>query len=151
MRPRRLARFKNPLLEVLLFSVGGARYGVELGQVVGVIRDLPEMQDGPDADTGNSILFEGRSVPMFPASDVLHDAGTSARQPREVIVFDDGRGLYGMTVDSADQVVEVSPGDELYTFPPQEVSDVSPCRPWGLLTVAERPVILLDMTSVVVH
>jgi hypothetical protein len=42
-------------------------------------------------------------------------------------------------------------GDGLYTFPPQQVCDDSPCRPWGVLDQDGRDVLLIDMRPVVVH
>jgi hypothetical protein len=145
------------MLEILVFSVGGSRYGVALGQIVGLVRDVPDTGDpeaGDDSEawTGlDTVLFEDRDVPVFRADDLLAHTACPSRHPREVLIFSDGCGFYGMAVDSTGSVVQVTPGDDLYTFPPQEVSDVSPCRPWGMLTVAERPVILLDMKALVVH
>jgi hypothetical protein len=141
---------KDAVLEVLLFSVGGVRYGVPLNQVVGLVHDLPD--DGRElGDETQLMLFEGRDVPVFPADDFLHDVGPDSEIPREAIIFDDGCGLYGMAIDGTDSVVGVTPGDDLYVLPPQEVTDMNPCRAWGVLTFAEKPVILLDMSRVSAH
>ncbi len=144
-----VSRIKNPVLEVLLFSVSGVRYGVELGQVVGLVRDLPA--EGARFEEGQLLLFEGREVPVFPAEDFLHDLGPGGCGSREAIIFDDGRGFYGMAVDATESVREITVGDGLYVFPPQEATDIAPCRAWGLLSLAERPVLLLDMSRVAVH
>ena len=64
------ARMKLPRFEVLLFSVGGARYGIDVGSVAGLVRDLP---DGVFETGGESItvMFEGSPVPLFPAAGFL--------------------------------------------------------------------------------
>jgi hypothetical protein len=144
------ARLLDPVLEILLFTVGGVRYGVSLNQVVGLVHDLPGEDAAPDHEA-QFLLFEGKDVPVFPADDFLHDVGPDAATPREAIIFDDGRGLYGMAIDSTDSVVGVTPGDDLYVLPPQEATETTPCRAWGILTVAELPVILLDMSRVTAH
>jgi len=146
-----VARIKHPVLEVMTFKVGQATYGVELGQVVGLVKDLPAEGSPDDWGDTDRVLFRGRDVPVFPAADFLADAVTPGRKTREAILFDDGAGIYGMVVDRTGTVVEVTPGDDLYTFPPQMVTDSAPCRPWGLLTLQDHPVILLDMNSVTVH
>lgn len=143
------ASVRTAALEIMLFTVGGTRYGIDLGQISGVVRELPEEHAFESWADESTILFRGRQVPVFMATDML--APCAARSPKEVIIFNDGAGLFGMAVDSTDDVVEVSPGNDLYTFPPQEISEESPCRPWGLFTYCERPVILLDMTTVAVH
>lgn len=145
-----VAHLKDPALEVLLFTVGGERYGVPLGQVVGLVRDLPP-EPGREAEDGRILLFEGRDVPVFPAQDFLTDTATHAQIPREAIIFNDGKGLYGMAIDSTETVVDITPGDELYILPPQEATDACPCRAWAILTVGERPVIVLDMSGIAVH
>ena len=147
----RVARMKDPMLEVLLFSVGGVRYGVALNQVVGLVHDVPEGSRYDADGAAQVMLFEGKDVPVFPADDFLHEVGPDSQNMREAIIFDDGRGLYGMAIDTADSVVGVTPGNDLYVLPPQEASDLSPCRAWGVLTVAEKPVILLDMSRVSAH
>lgn len=148
-----VARMKDPMLEVLLFKVGGASYGVALGQVVGVVHDLPPAaaEDADSFSEAQMLLFEGRDVPVFPASDLLHQTAPPTRKPREAIIFDDGRGLFGVAVDGTENVMGITPGVDLYALPPQEATDLYPCRPWAILTVAERPVILLDMSRVSVH
>jgi hypothetical protein len=146
------AHLCDPVLEVLLFSVGGVRYGVCLDQVVGVVHDLPRDGDAtPPSHQAQTLLFEGETVPVFPADDFLYDMGPEGSVSREAIIFDDGRGLYGMAIDSTDTVVGVIPGDELYVLPPQAATAASPCRAWGILTVADHPVILLDMSRVLAH
>lgn len=145
----RVAHMKDPVLEVLLFSVGGVRYGIPLSQVVGVVQDLP--REGMARIEAQTMLFEGRDVPVFPADDFIAEMGPHSENPREAIIFDDGQGLYGMAIDGTESVVGVTPGNELYMLPPQEVTDLHPCRPWGILTMAERPVILLDMSRVTAH
>lgn len=140
----------DPVLEILLFTVGGVRYGVSLNQVVGLVHDLPGEEDSSDHEA-RFLLFEGRDVPVFPADDFLHDVGPDSASPREAIIFDDGCGLYGMAIDSTDSVVGVTSGDDLYVLPPQEATELTPCRAWGILTVAELPVILLDMSRVSAH
>jgi len=147
----RVAHMKDPVMEVLLFSVGGARYGVPLSQVVGLVQDLPQEGSPSPGYEGQVMLFEGKDVPVFPAEDFLHEVGPDSEDPRQAIIFDDGAGLYGMAIDSTDSVVGVTPGDDLYVLPPQEVSDLNPCRAWGVLTFAERPVILLDMSRISAH
>jgi hypothetical protein len=142
---------KDPVLEVLLFSVAGVKYGVALRQVVGLVQDLPREEAWDLDEDAHLLLFEGRQVPVFPADDFLFDVGPRGGMPREAIIFDDGAGLYGMCIDSTHSVVEVTPGDDLYVLPPQEVTDQAPCRAWGILTLAERPVILLDMSRVSIH
>lgn len=143
-------QLKDPVLEVLLFRVGGVRYGVSLGRVMGLVRDLPGAETDP-TDV-RSLLFEGKDVPVFPAADFLAGMGPGTVAAREAILFNDGKGLYGMAVDAADGVVDITPGDELYVLPPEdELDDDAPCRAWGVLTVAERPVILLDVSLVAVH
>ena len=148
---RSAARLKNPVLEVLLFQVAGVQYGVELGQVVGLVRDLPHQDAGPVGGNPHLMLFEGRHVPVFPADDFLREIGPGSDRPQEAIIFDDGAGYYGMAVDSTGSVIEVTAGDDLYVFPPQEPTDGSPCRPWGWLALSDRPVLLLDMSQVAVH
>jgi hypothetical protein len=81
----------------------------------------------------------------------MAEAVHAPRNPSQAILFDDGKGLYGMAVDATGDVVEVTPGDDLYTFPPQAVTDCTPLRPWGYLDLGERPVLLLDLAPVVVH
>lgn len=144
-------RILDPVLEVLLFTVGGVRYGVSLNQVVGLVHDLPGEDATASEHEAQFLLFEGKDVPVFPADDFLHDVGPDSAAPNEAIIFDDGRGLYGMAIDSTDSVVGVTPGDDLYVLPPQEVTEMTPCRAWGILTVAELPVILLDMSRVAAH
>jgi hypothetical protein len=146
-----VARIKNPVLEVLLFRVAGVEYGVELGQVVGLVHDLPNQRTAPVGGDPHLMLFEGRHVPVFPADDFMRDVGPPSVCPREAIIFDDGGGYYGMAVDGTGAVVEVTVGDDLYVFPPQEVTDESPCRPWGWLAAGDKPVLLLDMSRVLVH
>ena len=146
-----VAHMKDAVMEILLFRVGGARYGVSLDQVVGVVHEIPGDSPGTDTYEAQVMLFEGRDVPVFPADDFLADTGPDVSNPSEAIIFDDGSGLYGMAIDATDSVVGVSPGDDLYVLSPQEVSDFSPCRPWGILTVADRPVLLLDMSRVSAH
>lgn len=124
-----VARLKNPVLEVLLFRVGGVRYGVELGQVVGLVRDLPPLGAGTMVEDAHLMLFEGRPVPVFPASDFLQTTGTDDRRPSEAIIFDDGRGLYGMAVEGTDRVMEVTVGDDLYVFPPRKRPTSPPAGP----------------------
>jgi hypothetical protein len=144
-----VAHLKDPVLEILLFSVGGARYGVALDQVVGMVHDLPG-NSLDDEEDGRLLLFEGRDVPVFPAGDFLRETVLDAT-PGEAIIFNDGQGLYGMAIDATDSVVDVTPGDDLYVLPPQQATDSCPCRPWAVLTVSDRPVILLDMSRVSVH
>jgi chemotaxis signal transduction protein len=142
-------QLKDPVLEVLLFRVGGVRYGVTLNRVMGLVRDLPDAKCDPcDVQT---LLFEGKDVPVFPAVDFLRGTGPASERAKEAILFNDGKGLYGMAVDAADGVVDITPGDELYVLPPEEATEESPCRAWGVLTVAERPVILLDLSQIAVH
>jgi hypothetical protein len=143
-------QLKDPVLEVLLFRVGGVSYGVTLNRVVGLVRDLPGAKNDPfDVQ---SLLFEGKDVPVFPAGDFLLGTGPPSRRSREAIILNDGKGLYGMAVDAADGVVDITPGDELYVLPPEDAEeDDSPCRAWGVMTVAERPVMLLDLSLVAVH
>jgi hypothetical protein len=97
------------------------------------------------------MFFEGQEVPVFPAEDFLHDVGPASSGPSEAIIFDDGEGYYGVAVDATESVVCVTPGDGLYMLPPQEATDHTPCRAWGVLTMAERLVILIDMSRVAVH
>jgi hypothetical protein len=148
-----LGRLTDPVLEVLLFRVGGARFAVTLNQVVGLVRDLPDAkgQGAPLTAEPQTMFFEGQEVPVFPAEDFLHDVGPGVAHPSEAIIFDDGEGYYGVAVDATESVLCVTPGDGLYMLPPQEATDMCPCRAWGVLTVAERFVILLDMSRVAVH
>jgi chemotaxis signal transduction protein len=144
------AHLKDPALEVLLFTVGGEQYGVPLGQVVGLVRDLsPGLEEA--SDDGRILLFEGVDVPVFPARDYLHATAPRSRPAREAIIFNDGEGLYGMAIDGTDAVVDITPGDELYILPPEPPTDACPFRVWAVLTVGERPVIMLDMSRVAVH
>lgn len=138
-------------MEILLFQVGGARFGVNFGQVVGMVKDLPDPTEHDVFGDPHTVLFSGRDVPVFPACDFLQEAAPPSQRPREAIIFDDGEGWYGMAVDSTDTVVGVIPGNDLYTLPPREATSMSPCRPWAVLTQSERPVILLDMSRVIVH
>ena len=148
---RAVARMKDPVLEVLLFQVGGARFGVSFGRVVGMVRDLPDPSEQDLAGDPHVVLFEGKEVPVFPASDFLSGAAPPAQRPREAIIFDDGRGFYGMAVDATEHVVGVTPGDGLYTLPPLGPDSNEACRAWAVLTLGSRPVILLDMSRVAVH
>jgi len=146
-----VARLKSPVLEVLLFRVGGVLYGVELGQVVGLVHDVPDARtEGSGADP-HVMLFEGRPVPVFPPEDFLYTTGPAGGRHHEAIIFDDGSGLYGMSVEATESVREVTAGDDLYVFPPQEATDDAPCRPWGVLSLGQKPVLLLDMSRVAVH
>ena len=152
MRLRRSARrMMDPILEVLLFQVGGARFGVNFGQVVGMVKDLPDPCGADTLGEPHTVLLGGGEGPVFPGGDSLLMAAPPSGRPREAIIFDDGEGLYGMAVDATDAVVGITPGDGLYTLPPREATAASPCRPWAVLTQAERPVILLDMSRVIVH
>lgn len=147
----RVAHMKDPVLEVLIFSVGGVRYGIPLSQVVGLVKDIPHQQ-GTQAPIGaQCMLFEGIDVPVFPAADFIAEMGPHSEDPREVIIFDDGQGMFGMAIDGTDSVIGVTPGSDLYVLPPQDVSDLYPCRPWGVLTHSEKPVLLLDMSRVTAH
>ncbi len=152
MRLRRaVARIKDPVMEVLLFQVGGAHFGVNFGHVVGMVKDLPDSSEADMTADPHLVLFEGREVPVFPACDFLQEAAPPSQRPREAILFDDGEGWYGMAVDSTQHVVGVTPGNDLYTLPPSEATMRSPARPWAVLSVSRKPVILLDMSRVVVH
>ena len=51
-----------------------------------------------------------------------------------------------LPVDATGAVVEVTVGDDLYVFPPQDATDETPCRRWGWLASSDRPVLLLDMS-----
>jgi len=138
-------------MEILLFSVAGVRYGVPLSQVVGLVHDIPGEDGAAPGYEAQVMLFEGKDVPVFPAGDFLQEVGPSTREAREAIIFDDGSGLYGMAIDTTDSVVGVTPGNDFYMLPPQEATELSPCRAWGILTHAEKPVILLDMSRVFAH
>jgi len=146
----RATRLKNPVIEVLLFQVAGVRYGVALGHVVGLVRDLSAVT-GCGVFDPHVVFFEGRQVPVFPPEDFLSDVGPGGSVPNEAIIIDDGAGAYGIAVDCTENVVDVTPGSELYIFPPLDDAEPCTCRPWGMLTVAERPVLLLDLTRVGVH
>jgi hypothetical protein len=148
---RSVARMKDPVLEVLLFQVGTARFAVGFGQVKGLVRDLPDPSEMDLTEDPHCVLFEGREVPVFPACDFMQGAAPPAQRPTEAIIFDDGAGLYGMAVDRTERVLSVTPGENLYTLPPRAATDANPCRAWAVLTVAEKPVILLDMSRVAVH
>jgi len=147
---RGFTRMKHPRFEALLFSVGGARYGIDLDSVAGLVRDLPEgvFESGTEPVT---VLFDGNPVPVFPAGGFLPESPPRTLAPREVILVHDGRGLCGMAVDSTVGVVEVTAGDALYAFPPRGSAAGSSWRPWGVLTVDRRPVILLDPVPATVH
>ena len=59
---RRNARLRHASLEVMVFEVGGVNYGVELGQVVGLVKDIPGDFETPWEDNC-CILFQGNDVP----------------------------------------------------------------------------------------
>jgi hypothetical protein len=141
----------DPMLEILLFKVGGVSYGLALGQVEGLIRDLPNPESDEQTEEAQVLLFDGRDVPVFPATDLLQQVGPGCPRSREAIIINDGRGLFGIAVDCTESVVSVTPGSDLYTLPPQEYDSLHPCRPWGILTVGERPVMLLDVSQVSPH
>jgi chemotaxis signal transduction protein len=146
-----VARMKDSVLEVLLFSVGSTRYGVPLSRVIGLVQE-PELDPlGPPPGAPQVVLFEGRNVPVLPAHDFLYEVGPASGRAREIIVLDDGEGPYGMFVDATHSVVQIAAGDELYMLPPGEDSEDSPRAAWGVFTFAERPVMLLDLARASIH
>jgi hypothetical protein len=140
----------DPVIEVLLFSVGGVRYGVPLGQVVGLVKDLETSAGAPRA-SAQTLLFEGNHVPVLPADDFIQEMGPRVSRGREAIIFDNGAGPYGVFVDAVHYVVEAVPGNDLYVLPPADGEDPDSPRAWGVLTVAERPVLLLDLSHASMH
>jgi hypothetical protein len=146
-----VARMMDPVIEVLLFSVGGVRYGVPLGQVVGLVKDLEAATDAPRGAVAQMLLFEGIHVPVLPADDFIQEMGPRVSRGREAIIFDNGTGPYGVFVDAVHYVVEAVPGNDLYVLPPTEGEDPDAPRAWGVLTVAERPVLLLDLSHASMH
>jgi chemotaxis signal transduction protein len=146
-----VAHMKDSVLEVLLFSVGGVRYGVPLSRVVGLVQELDLDPLGPLPGTAQMVWFEERNVPVLPADDFLHGIGPRSSRPREIIIFEGGEEPYGVFVDATHSVVEVVPGNDLYFLPPAEEPEEMTPRAWGVFTFAERPVMLLDMARASIH
>lgn len=145
------ARMMDPVIEVLLFSVGGVRYGVPTGSVVGLVKDLESAFPGGNGVCAQMLFYEGRHVPVLPADDFIRELGPRASRGREAILLDNGAGLYGISVDAIHDTVDAVPGRDLYLLPPREDEDPGAPRTWGVLTVAERPVLLLDLSHASLH
>ena len=147
---RRSARQRHASLEVILFEVGGVSYGVDLSQVAGLVKDVPDDFQSP-YEENCCILFQGKEVPVYRGEDFLSGGVNHSRELGEALILDDGSGLFGLAVDSTSGVVEVFPGDNLYTFPPQKVSADRLCEPWGVLDRNGRDFLLVDLRPGAVH
>ncbi len=132
-------------LELLTFTVGGLRMAAPLEQVVGVLSDVSLLADG---DCG-SIPFQGLDVPLLSPENIFPAGVRGARTPGAVILFRAPRGLLGVGVDAAHDVLRVTPGDRLYRLLPGGGEDLR--GPWGFVELGDVPILLVNLRPAPVH
>jgi hypothetical protein len=135
-------------LELLVFTIGQVRLAAPLSSISGVLSDVSLLaQEGDLA----SIPFQGREIPLVKPANVFSAGLADSASPGAIILFRSGSGLYGMTVDSADQVIRIAPGDGFYRFPPVETGWTSTRGPWGVVELGDAPILLVDFGPVRAH
>lgn len=136
-------------LDLLLFTVGGVRLAAPLDPVAGVLSDV-SMHPGNAGDLA-SIPFQGREVPLLRAENLFNVGAHTGGAPGAVILFHQGPALYGVAVDSVEDVLQLTPGDRLYRFPPEEPEWSTTRRPWGFVELGDVPILLVDFGPIRVH
>ena len=136
-------------LELLMFTVGGVHMAAPFERVAGVITDLSQLT--PDGRDEGSIPYQGRQIPLLRAENIFNVGVRTRAVPGAVILFRHGGGVYGVVVDTADDVLQITPGDRLYRFPPEEPGWRAVRRPWGFIEIGDVPILLVDFGPVAVH
>lgn len=136
-------------LELLMFNVGGVHLAAPLEKVAGILTDFGTAL--PDGQDGGSIFYQGRRIPLLRAENIFSVGAATRPLPGAIVVFRYGNGLYAVAVDSAEDVLRITPGDRLYRFPPTEPGWQGVRRPWGFIELGDVPILLVDFGPVAVH
>jgi hypothetical protein len=129
-------------LQLLRFTVGGVHLAVPFEKIAGVVDDPSSLL--PSGDEG-SISFQGRQIPLLRAENIFSVGARTRPEPGAIILFRHGNGLY------ADEILQITPGDRLYRFPPGDPGWQLTRRPWGFIEIGDVPILLVDFGPVAVH
>jgi chemotaxis signal transduction protein len=136
-------------LELLQFTVGGVHLAAPFEKVAGVVNDPATIL--PNGKENGSIEFQGRRIPLLRAENIFSIGVRTREIPGAVIFFRHGGAVYGLAVDSADDLLQITPGDRLYRFPPGDPGWSSMRRPWGFIELGDVPILLVDFGPVPIH
>jgi chemotaxis signal transduction protein len=135
-------------LELLMFTVGGVHLAAPFEKVAGVLNPATVLPTGTDE---GFIDYQGRKIPLLRAENIFNIGVSTKDMPGAVILFRYGGGLYALAVDTAEDLLQITPGDRLYRFPPGDPGWSSLRRPWGFIELGDVPILLVDFGPVPVH
>lgn len=143
-----LAHRRSALIDVeyLMFSIGVTRLAAPVDRIAGVLSALP-----PDpAGLPNFVSYRGREIPLFRGDEIFDVGARSGQNPGAALVFRHGQRLYAVAVDSANDVLRLTPGDCLYRFPPEGEGRAAG-RAWGYIQMGDVPILLVNPGPLQVH
>lgn len=133
-------------VEYLMFSIGATRLAAPVDRIAGVLSAPPEGTAGLPA----FVRYRGREIPLFRGDEIFHVGARSGQRPGAALVFRHGQRFYAVAVDSANDVLRLTPGDCLYRFPP-EAEGPPAGRAWGYVQMGDAPILLVNPGPLQVH
>lgn len=133
-------------VEYLMFSIGGTRLAAPVDRIAGILSTLPAVISG----VADSVLYRGREIPLFMGDEIFQVGATSGKKPSAALVFRHGQRFYAVAVDSANDVLRVTPGDCLYRVPPEGEGPPTG-RAWGYVQMGDSPILLVNPGPLRVH
>jgi len=132
-------------LHIVGFQVGRETFGVPISQVHEIVRipEITSVPDAPDAVIGVMNL-RGKIVPVVDLRRRFGAKSDEFARKNRVVVAEVESKLVGLVVDSASEVLKISPQDVQPAnsmFQEQELNYIT-----GLGKLADRLIILIDLT-----
>jgi purine-binding chemotaxis protein CheW len=111
-RPREEVSLPTVPLELLVFSLGGSRYGIETTHVVDVLRFAdPTRVPGTPPFVLGVMNHRGRILPVLDLQRLLGTADTTATSGSRVLTVEAGGMSFGILADAVEGSIHVGAGD----------------------------------------
>lgn len=132
-------------VQLVLFSLAGEEYGVEIHQVREIARmmEITEVPNAPEFISG-IVNLRGRVIVV---ADLRKIFNLKPREAKRIVIAEIGRNVLGVVVDEVTGILKISEGD-IRRAPGIIVEKIHADYLKGVAILGERMIILLDLEKV---
>jgi len=132
-------------MNIIIFTLGEKEYGVDIKQVLQVIRTI-EIVPVPDAAVfvEGVINFRGRVIPLVNLRKKFGIAEEGAKRGARIIIARLAGHIIGFLVDSVSDVVRIEPG--LISSPDEVLKDAAYLA--GVAKINKKLILMVDIEKV---
>lgn len=138
---------RTPIIQLIVFNLAGEEYAAEIGQIKEIIKveTITSIPDSPDFIKG-VINLRGNIVVIMDLKYRFSLRTEKEVKSKNIIISREEKNPYGLIVDEVTEVLRI-PETEIKA-PPELVAKIDKKYVSGVVTIANRLIILLDLVKV---